>query len=257
VERQTVRTKLLLRNHKYPARFIHRDVEAPGFQRYQSLDNKLDPSGDSCGSLTGPGSTCKPSRFPLPPCNCKGVRYGAKTCYAGKIDSLELNGRTRSGLLHLSRRGGSTLAICLNFGLRRDRPNFNGSRNPENLITFDGAPATRRAPMAPAWGRRTDSTQEVRSYFDYARNTAARPATNSLHHKNGTNQFTALLMSIFANRASTRILGRATRTPTASLRTPRRCTTTSSIISAALRSSRANSSTSKSNRCFLYYERNG
>jgi len=58
-----------------------------------------------------------------------------------QIDSLELNDATRFGLPLCSGARGTTLAN-LNFGFTR-ACKFYGSRNPENLITFDGAPATR------------------------------------------------------------------------------------------------------------------
>src|SRR3989442_3608929 len=50
----------------------------------------------------------------------------------------------------------------LTFGLSQGQANFNGSRTPENLITFDGAPATRTRSNGTSIGAAdVDSTQEV------------------------------------------------------------------------------------------------
>src|SRR5262249_56938820 len=64
---------------------------------------------------------------------------------------------------------GTTLAN-LNFGFSQGPSNFNGSRNPENLITFDGAPATRTRSNGTSLGAAdVDSTQEVQILTaDYA-----------------------------------------------------------------------------------------
>src|SRR5207245_3698997 len=87
-----------------------------------------------------------------------------------QIDLLELNGRNPVGLAGLApgARGGN--AAGLNFGFGQGPSNFNGSRNPENLITYDGAPATRTRSNGTSLGSAdVDSTQEVQILTaDYA-----------------------------------------------------------------------------------------
>jgi hypothetical protein len=57
-------------------------------------------------------------------------------------------------------RGGNLAG--LNFNFTQGPANFNGSRNPENLITYDGAPATRTRSNGNSLGAAdVDSTSEV------------------------------------------------------------------------------------------------
>src|SRR4030088_214181 len=57
-------------------------------------------------------------------------------------------------------RGGNLAGLSFNFS--QGPANFNGSRNPENLITYDGAPATRTRSNGTSLGSAdVDSTQEV------------------------------------------------------------------------------------------------
>ena len=79
-----------------------------------------------------------------------------------QIDLLELNGRNPVGLAALApgARGGNSAG--LNFNMSQGPSNFNGSRNPENLITYDGAPATRTRSNGTSLGAAdVDSVQEV------------------------------------------------------------------------------------------------
>src|SRR5205814_9677716 len=58
----------------------------------------------------------------------------------------------------------------LSFNFTQGPSNFNGSRNPENLITYDGAPATRTRSNGTSLGAADlDSTQEIQILTaDYA-----------------------------------------------------------------------------------------
>ena len=73
-----------------------------------------------------------------------------------------MNGRNPVGLASLvpGARGGNLSGLSFNF--TQGPSNFNGSRNPENLITYDGAPATRTRSNGTSLGAAdVDSTQEV------------------------------------------------------------------------------------------------
>src|SRR5260370_23747309 len=79
-----------------------------------------------------------------------------------QIDVLELNGRNPIGLAALVPGARSGTAASLVFAFNQGPANFNGSRNPENLITYDGAPATRTRSNGTSLGAAdVDSTQEV------------------------------------------------------------------------------------------------
>src|SRR5882762_8441407 len=155
-----------------PPGFYTMIAEATGFQRYETRDNKLDPSADLVidATLTVGAST-------------QTVEVSASTVLLQtesaalqklvtreQIDSLELNGRNPIWLAALVPGARGTTLANLNFGFTQGPANFNGSRNPENLITFDGAPATRTRSNGTSLGAAdVDSTQEVQILTtDYA-----------------------------------------------------------------------------------------
>jgi len=75
----------LLRNHKYPARFIHRDRRSAGFSTIPIVGQQARPERRSRGeaSLTV-GSNMQTIEVSASTVQLQtGVRYGAKTCYAG------------------------------------------------------------------------------------------------------------------------------------------------------------------------------
>src|SRR6266850_641344 len=79
-----------------------------------------------------------------------------------QIDALELNGRNPIFMANLvpGTRGGNVAGLSFNF--TQGPSNINGSRNPENLITYDGAPATRTRSNGTSLGAADlDSTQEI------------------------------------------------------------------------------------------------
>ncbi|MFL6438974.1 MAG: carboxypeptidase regulatory-like domain-containing protein [Terriglobales bacterium] len=139
-------------------------VEAAGFRTFQSADNKLDPSAslaiDAALAVGAATQTVEVSATATPlQTESASVQ---KLVTREQIDSLELNGRNPVGLASLvpGARGGN-LANSNPF-LTQGPSNFNGSRNPENLILFDGAPATRtRSNGASIGAADVDSTQEV------------------------------------------------------------------------------------------------
>ncbi|MGH9350558.1 MAG: TonB-dependent receptor, partial [Terriglobia bacterium] len=79
-----------------------------------------------------------------------------------QIDSLELNGRDPVLLAQLApgAQGGNLAGLTFAFG--QGPSHFNGSRNSNNLITVDGAPATRTRANGTSLGSADeDSTEEV------------------------------------------------------------------------------------------------
>src|SRR3989454_9161 len=139
-------------------------VEVPGFQRYESTNNKLDPSGRLAIDATlRVGVTTETI---VVEATTAAVQTESATVQKlitrEQIDLLELNGRNPVGLASLVPGARATTLANLTFGLSQGPANFNGSRNPENLITFDGAPATRTRSNGTSIGAAdVDSTQEV------------------------------------------------------------------------------------------------
>src|SRR5437764_3222018 len=147
-------------------------AEATGFQRYESSNNKLDPSADLVIDATLTVGTASQTVE----VSASKVQLQTESAAVQKlvtreqIDLLELNGRNPIGLAGLvpGARGGTTASLT--FAFSQGPSNFNGSRNPENLITYDGAPATRTRSNGTSLGAAdVDSTQEVQILTaDYA-----------------------------------------------------------------------------------------
>src|SRR2546429_1665056 len=139
-------------------------AEAPGFQRYESSNNKLDPSADlviDAALTVGASSQTVEVLASTVQLQTESASV-QKLVTREQIDLLELNGRNPIGLAGLvpGARGGT--AASLTFAFSQGPANFNGSRNPENLITYDGAPATRTRSNGTSLGAAdVDSTQEV------------------------------------------------------------------------------------------------
>src|SRR5882724_2131342 len=147
-----------------PPGFYTVTVEAIGFQRYQSLDNKLDPTGDLVvdASLTVGAATQTIE------VSASTVQLQTESATVQKlitreqIDALELNGRNPILMANLvpGTRGGNLAGLSFNFS--QGPSNINGARTPESLITFDGAPAVRTRSNGTSIGAAdVDSTQEI------------------------------------------------------------------------------------------------
>ena len=181
-------------------------TEAPGFRRYQSKDNKLDPSADLVIDATlTVGTTAETVDVWGSAAQLQTESASVqKLITREQIDSLELNGRNPVGLASLvpGARGG-TLANANPF-LTQGPANFNGSRNPENLITFDGAPATRTRSNGTSIGAAdVDSTQEVQILTadyapEYGRTSGAQIRIIT---KTGTQQFHGAAYEYLRNNA--------------------------------------------------------
>src|SRR3989442_2118123 len=147
-----------------PPGFYTMSAEAPSFQKYESTNNKLDPSGhlglDATLALGAATQTVEVmASIVTLQTESAAVQ---KLVTREQIDSLELNGRNPIGLAALVPGARSGTLASLNAFLSQGPANFNGSRNPENLITFDGAPATRTRSNGTSIGAAdVDSTQEV------------------------------------------------------------------------------------------------
>jgi carboxypeptidase family protein len=139
-------------------------AEAAGFSKYETKENKLDPSGHlDIDATLAVGATTQTVEVmaTATPLQSESATV-QKLITRQQIDMMELNGRNPVGLAGLvpGTRGGNMAG--LNFAFGQGPSNFNGSRNPENLITYDGAPATRTRSNGTSLGSAdVDSTQEV------------------------------------------------------------------------------------------------
>src|SRR5947209_14402018 len=128
-----------------PPGFYTMVAEATGFQKYETTNNKLDPSADLVIDATltvGSASQTVEVSASAVPLQTESASV-QKLITREQIDLLELNGRNPIGLAALVPGARSGTAAGLVFAFNQGPQNFNGSRNPENLITYDGAPATR------------------------------------------------------------------------------------------------------------------
>ncbi len=139
-------------------------TEAAGFHRFETTSNKLDPNAelviDATLTVGSASQTVEVSASAVPlQTESASVQ---KLITREQIDLLELNGRNPIGLAALVPGARSGTAAGLVFAFNQGPQNFNGSRNPENLITYDGAPATRTRSNGTSLGAAdVDSTQEV------------------------------------------------------------------------------------------------
>src|SRR5215475_11170784 len=187
-----------------PPGFYTMSADKPGFQRYESTNNKLDPSGRLAIDATlkvgvATESIVVEARTAMVQTESATVQ---KLITREQIDSLELNGRNPVGLASLVPGARATTLANLTFGFSQGPANFNGSRNPENLITYDGAPATRTRSNGTSLGAvDVDSTQEVQiltsNYSpEYGRTSGAQIRITT---KTGTSQFHGAAYEYFRN----------------------------------------------------------
>jgi hypothetical protein len=181
-------------------------AEATGFQKYEARDNKLDPSADLVIDATLPVGA--PTQTVVVSASTVQLQTESaavqKDITREQIDALELNGRNPIWLAALVPGARGTTLANLNFGFTQGPANFNGSRNPENLITFDGAPATRTRSNGTSLGAAdVDSTEEVQILTtdyapEYGRTSGAQIRFTS---KTGTSQFHGAAYEYLRNTA--------------------------------------------------------
>src|SRR5579883_372424 len=148
------------------------EVEAAGFKKFDSAANKLDPSATLTVDVTlAVGSATETVEVTATATALQTDSASVqKDVTRQQIDALELNGRNPIYMASLvpGARGGNLAG--LNFNFTQGPSNFNGSRNWENLITYDGAPATRTRANGTSLGAAdVDSTSEIQVLTaDYA-----------------------------------------------------------------------------------------
>src|SRR4029077_17695031 len=128
-----------------PPGFYTMSAEAPGFQRFESTGNKLDPTAnlviDAILTVGANNQTVEVSASAVSlQTESASVQ---KVVTREQIDSLEINGRNPIFMANLvpGTRGGTLANLSFNFS--QGPSNINGARTPESLITYDGAPAVR------------------------------------------------------------------------------------------------------------------
>src|SRR3954447_15296444 len=181
-------------------------VEAAGFKKYESKDNKVDPSVPanisaalSVGALTETVEvTATASQLQ--------TESGAlgKIVEGKQIQDLQLNGRNPIflALLKPGVRGGSLAGFS--FDMTTGGLNINGSRTQDNLITYDGAVAVRTRSNGTSIGTADlDQTAEVQvltaSYgAEYGRSSGGQIRVVT---KSGTRQFHGSAYEYFRNGA--------------------------------------------------------
>src|SRR6266446_4677074 len=147
-------------------------VEASGFRRYESRDNKLDPSANlAIDVVLTVGSATETVEVSASAVQLQTESASVQQLATREqIDSLEINGRNPIFMANLvpGTRGGTLAGLSFNFS--QGPSNINGARTPESLITYDGAPAVRTRSNGTSIGAAdVDSTQEIQILTaDYA-----------------------------------------------------------------------------------------
>ncbi|HEX3120246.1 MAG TPA: carboxypeptidase regulatory-like domain-containing protein, partial [Candidatus Acidoferrum sp.] len=155
-----------------PAGLYSINVEAQGFRRFESKDNKIDPAAHmAIDANLAVGATSETVEVSATAVALQTESASVQQLVTRKqIDSQELNGRNPILMANLvpGTHGGTLANLSFNFS--QGPSNINGARTPESLITFDGAPAVRTRSNGTSIGAAdTDSTQEIQIMTaDYA-----------------------------------------------------------------------------------------
>jgi Carboxypeptidase regulatory-like domain len=147
-----------------PPGFYTMTAQASGFQKYVSNNNKLDPSARlAINAVLTVGATTQTIQVTAQVATLQ-TQSGAvqKLVTRQQIDTLELNGRNPVNLAGLAPGAQGSNSAGLNFNFGQGPSHFNGSRNWNNLITYDGAPATRTRANGTSLGSADeDAVEEV------------------------------------------------------------------------------------------------
>ncbi len=140
-------------------------AEAPGFKRFESPNNKLDPSSTLTVDVAlTVGQTTETIEVTAAASALQTESGAVQSNVTSKqIQALELNGRNPLYMASLvpGIRSGSTLGD-FNFSLTNGGYSINGARPQDTLITMDGAPAVRtRANGTSISVPNVDATQEM------------------------------------------------------------------------------------------------
>jgi hypothetical protein len=147
-----------------PAGLYAVSVEASGFKKYESKDNKLDPSASLAIEVTLTVGAASETVEVTATAVALQTESGSvqRLVTRQQIDALELNGRNPIFMANLvpGTRGGNLAGLSFNFS--QGPSNINGARTAESLITYDGAPAVRTRSNGTSLGSAdVDSTQEI------------------------------------------------------------------------------------------------
>ena len=155
-----------------PAGLYTVSVEASGFKKFQSNEDKLDPSANLVVDATlSVGSALQTVEVSASAVQLQTESASVQQLVTREqIDALEINGRNPIFMANLvpGTRGGNLANLSFNFS--QGPSNINGARTPESLITYDGAPAVRTRSNGTSLGAAdVDSTQEIQILTtDYA-----------------------------------------------------------------------------------------
>ena len=143
-----------LHDHQYPRWLYALNTQAPGFQKYDSNDNKLDPSGHltiNVPLVVGAATETVQVTANVATLQTESA-FGAAAGYApaNRFSGVERPESSRTGGTGTRR---SVRPCQPDLQFQSGPGQFQRIAQPENLITFDGAPLRGRAPMAPAGGR--------------------------------------------------------------------------------------------------------
>ena len=201
-----------------PPRLYTITVEAAGFKKFESPNNKLDPSGALTVNATlTVGAATETVEVTAAAANLQTESATVQNNVTRQqIDALELNGRNPIFMANLvpGTRGGNLSGLSFSFS--QGPSNINGARTPESLITYDGAPAVRTrsngtASARPMWIPPRKSRSSPRTTLP---STAARPAARSASSReSGTQQFHGAAYDYSATTPSTPTPGPATTRP--------------------------------------------
>lgn len=155
-----------------PPGFYSISIEATGFKKFETSNNKLDPGG----ALSLDATLTIGAATEVVEVSALGAALQTESASVQKnvtreqIDSLELNGRNPIFMANLvpGARGGNLAGLSFSFS--QGPSNLNGARTQESLITYDGAPAVRTRSNGTSLGSMdVDSTSEIQILAaDYA-----------------------------------------------------------------------------------------